>query len=356
MAARLRIGACLSLSGRFAQFGQQAARGLETWRSLTDAADLVLEDDHSDKDTLRSVLPGVASRCDLLLGPYSTVLMRAAGNMAADRGWLVWNHGGSGDDVEEAHPGHVVSVLTPTSRYAEPFLRLVVGDGMRELVITSGAGSFGRQVTDGAEKIARQLGIRTVRAAAEDQLPPPDLTGDWDLFSAGVFEQDAALVSKAQRLAVPPRRICAVAAGVREFGRVIGDPEGIFGIAQWFHGSSTAAALGPGEDEFVRAYSANAGTLPDYPAVQAAAGAVLAVHCASLAGSTRRQDLWAAATPLGTSTLFGAFGINPRSGVQEKHQTVLVHWTGGKPVPWPPDRSPNGSKRRTPASSSGSRT
>ena len=123
---------------------------------------------------------------------------------------------------------------------------------------------------------------------------------------------------------------------MREFGRVVDDPEGVFGIAQWFPGSGAAAVLGPGEDEFVRAYSAANGTLPDYPAVQAAAGAVLAVHCAGLAGSTRREALWAAATSLDASTLFGAFGIHPRSGVQEKHQTVLVRWTGGKPLPCPP--------------------
>jgi hypothetical protein len=333
--ARLRIGACLSLSGRFAQFGQQAARGLEAWRSLADAADLVIEDDRSDKDTLRSLLPDVASHCDLLLGPYSTILMRTTGNLAADRGWLVWNHGGSGDYVEEAHPGHVISVLTPTSRYAEPFLRHLAGDATRELVITSGAGSFGRQVTDGAEKIARRLGIRAVRASAEDQLPPSDLTSDWDLFSAGVFEQDAELVGKAQRLPTPPHRICAIAAGVREFARVADDPEGVFGIAQWFPGSGAAAVLGPGEDEFVGAYSAAAETPPDYPAVQAAAGAVLAVHCADLAGSTRHESLWAAAASLNTSTLFGEFGVDSRSGVQVRHQTVLVRWVGGKPMPWP---------------------
>jgi ABC-type branched-subunit amino acid transport system substrate-binding protein len=352
--ARLRIGACLSLSGRFAQFGQQAAAGLKTWATLDGRADLVIEDDRSDKDTLRSCMPSVAGRSDLLLGPYSTILMRAAGNMAAAQDWLIWNHGGSGDDVEEAHPGHVVSVLTPTSRYAEPFLRRIAGDPARELVITSGSGSFGRQVTSGAEKIARQLGIRAVRVNADDQLPPPDVPREWDLFSAGVFEQDAELVSKAQRLAVPPRRICAVAAGVREFGRVADDPEGVFGIAQWFPGSGTTAALGPGEDEFIRAYSAANGTLPDYPALQATAGAVLAVHCAGLAGSTTREALWAAAASLDTSTLFGAFGINPRSGVQEEHQTVLVRWAGGKPVPCPPDTSTSSSMSRIPAPSSGS--
>ena len=84
MVGRLRVGACLSLSGRFAQFGQQAAAGLKAWQSLDGNAELVIEDDRSDKHALEATLPGVASRCDVLLGPYSTVLARAAGNLAAD--------------------------------------------------------------------------------------------------------------------------------------------------------------------------------------------------------------------------------------------------------------------------------
>src|SRR6266545_5450508 len=270
MTARLRIGACLSLSGRYAQFGRQAAQGLAVWRSLDGAADLVIEDDHSDRRALEAAMARVAPRSDVLLGPYSTQLMRTAGRVAAESGWLVWNHGGSGDDVEGAHPGHVVSVLTPTSRYAEPFLRHVVSEGdSRELVIVHGAGSFGRQVADGAEKIGRQLGIRTSRADADGPFPPPvGVPEEWDLFSAGVFEQDADLVSKALRSSRPPRQVCTIAAGVREFGRVVNDPEGVFGIAQWFTGSSHEVLLGPAEDDFLRAYP---GTTPDYPAVQAAA-------------------------------------------------------------------------------------
>src|SRR5205823_11094910 len=97
--------------------------GLKPWSSLDGTADVLAEDDRSDRRTLEAVLPGVAARCDLLLGPYSTQLMRTAGRVAAESGWLVWNHGGSGDDVEGAHPGHLISVLTPASRYAEPFLQ-----------------------------------------------------------------------------------------------------------------------------------------------------------------------------------------------------------------------------------------
>ena len=50
----------------------------------------------------------------------------------------------------------------------------------------------------------RQLGIRTFRAAPDDQIPPSGISAEWDLFSAGVFEQDAELVGKAMRL--PARR------------------------------------------------------------------------------------------------------------------------------------------------------
>jgi hypothetical protein len=330
--ARLRIGACLSLSGRFAYFGRQAARALEAWRSLDGAADILVEDDRSDRRTLEAVLPGLAGRCDLLLGPYSTQLMRAAGHMAAESGWLVWNQGGSGDDAEGAHPGHVVSVLTPTSRYAEPFLRQLAGEPgrRRDLCIVHGPGSFGRQVADGAEAIARGLGIRTVRASPDDQIPPPGTSPEWDLFSAGAFEQDAELTGKAVRLPAPPRCVCAVAAGVHEFGRAVDDPEGVFGIAQWFPGRGEEVTLGPSEDDFLRAYAERGGLLPDYPAAQAVAGAVIATHCARLAGGTGRDALWAAAAALETSTLFGGFKVDPESGVQIKHRTVLVRWTDGE--------------------------
>lgn len=335
MTGHLRIGACLSLSGRFGQFGRQAAHGLEAWRSLDGTADILIEDDSSDRRTLENVLPGVAERCDILLGPYSTVLMRAAGRMAAESGWLVWNHGGSGDDVEGSHPGHVVSVLTPTSRYAEPFLlRLASEPGKRrDLCIVDGPGSFGRQVAEGAEVIARQLGIRAVRGSADEQIPPPGISAAWDLFSAGVFEQDAELIGKSLRSATPPRETCAIAAGVREFGHVVDDPDGVFGIAQWFPGSQQDVALGPAEDEFLSAYVGRVGTVPDYPAVQAAAGAVIATHCARLAGGSSRNALWAVAAGLETSTLFGGFRINPASGAQVNHRTVLVRWADGEPVP-----------------------
>ena len=143
------------------------------------------------------------------------------------------------------------------------------------------------------------------------------------------------MVARAQALARPPRIVCAVAAGVREFGEVVTSTAGVYGIAQWFPGCSVHPDLGPKEVDFLAAYSKLAGGLPDYPAVQAAAAAVLAAHCARAAGGVNSDALWRMAAALDTSTLFGGFRIDPVTGVQVKHETVLVCWTPKGLMPAP---------------------
>lgn len=327
----VRVGACLSLTGRYARFGTQAARGLEAWRSLDGAAELIIEDDQSSPRTLESALPRVAARCDVLLGPYSTQLMKIAGRMAADEGWLLWNHGGAGDDVEAAHPGHIVSVLTPAGRYAQPFVRYLADRVPRtKLWITHGRGGFGRQVAAGAEAAARRAGIDAT-LAGQGELPADSPSADRSLLCAGTFEEDIETVKSIQAMGSPPGPVCAVAAGVREFGDSIAAPEGIFGVGQWFPGAGGTPDTGPTEESFLASYLALSPAVPDYPAVQAAAGAALAARCARLGGGISREVLWRAASSLNAQTLFGGFRIGP-DGSQEGHEAVLVRWTTGGPV------------------------
>ena len=63
--------------------------------------------------------------------------------------------------------------------------------------------------------------------------------------------------------------------------------------------------------------------------MQAAAAAAIATRCAELAGSVDREALWAVASELETTTLLGEFGIDPASGAQVKHATVLLQWRDG---------------------------
>jgi len=118
------------------------------------------------------------------------------------------------------------------------------------------------------------------------------------------------------------------AAAVHDFAAGVGGVDGVFGIAQWFPGAAEDPELGPTEADFLSEYSRLVGSAPDYPAVQAMAGAVLATRCAELAGSVAREALWEAAASLETSTLFGDFKVDPSTGVQTKHVPVLLRWQG----------------------------
>jgi hypothetical protein len=50
------------------------------------------------------------------------------------------------------------------------------------------------------------------------------------------------------------------------------------------------------------------------------------VHCAELAGSVEPASLWSTAAALQAVTLFGTFKVDPTTGVQTGHETVLVRW------------------------------
>src|SRR4051794_4230266 len=287
---RLRLGACLSLTGRYGRFGRQAANGLRVWQQLAgEDVELVIEDDGSDPQQLADRFPSVASRCDLLLGPYSTQLTRAAAEAMAEIDGVVWNQGGAGDDVQALCPGRMVSVLAPTSRYAVPFVRTRVGASRRApLWVVRGRGRFGRQVAAGAVDHAAEDGLQTVEKRADGGFSFDTVPEVWDLLSAGRFEDDVAIVKAARAAAQPPRAICSIAAGVRDFACEVDEADGIYGIAQWSPGADAKARLGPSEEDFLAAYVALAEAQPDYPAVQAAAGAVLATRCAELAGGVDR--------------------------------------------------------------------
>ncbi len=328
---RLRLGMCLSLSGRYARFGRQAANGLKTWRALCGRdVHLSVEDDGSDPARVGDAIRRAAGSCDLLLGPYSTQLMREAGRAMADVDGLLWNHGGSGDDVQALCPGRIVSVLAPTSRYGQPFVRMLAMRQPRAtLWVVRGRGRFGRQVGCGALSEAARLGLVAVARDAREDGWAEDPPEPWDLFSVGTFEDDVEIVTTAKSASKPPRTVCSIAAGVRDFASMT-EPDGIYGIAQWFPGRDERPEVGPSEAEFVAAYRSEAGSWPDYPAVQAVAAATLAVHCAELAASVKRDALWAASTSLATSTLFGTFGVDGETGAQVRHTPVLLRWRAGQ--------------------------
>ena len=72
------------------------------------------------------------------------------------------------------------------------------------------------------------------------------------------------------------------------------------------------------------AHDSDTGEL-DYVAAQAYATALIADHCLALAP----DDPIGAARPLSTTTFFGAFELDPTSGIQRGHKLSVIRWRRG---------------------------
>jgi ABC-type branched-subunit amino acid transport system substrate-binding protein len=318
--AELRAGACLSLTGRFAPFGTQAAAGLRLWADEYGVA-LTIVDDASEPDVLRRQLPGLAADSDLLFGPYSTVLTQAAYPIAADAGRLLINHGGSGGTPPARQ---AVSIPTPAKRYAIPFIAHLASAPRAPLYTTTGRGTFGHEIIAGATNAASAAGLSVTTL---DACHPP--VRIWDLLSAGTYQDDIAAVTGARAMGNPPRFIGSVAAGVTSFGHDVDTPDGVFGIGQWAPGAHRLPDIGMNEAQLLATWRAAYDSEPDYPGVQAYTAGVISTAAAEAAGSTGADALWRALASMDVTTVFGQFRINT-DGEQVGHDAVLTRWEDGR--------------------------
>jgi branched-chain amino acid transport system substrate-binding protein len=346
------IGAALSLSDGNVRQARMAAAGLV--QAVEDARRaggvtvdgqavlprLALLDDGGTAMGLRHALDLLAG-ADLLIGPYGSGLAGEASRWAAEQGRVVWNHGGSADEVETLP--RLVSVASPTSRYLAAVVDVVSG-GMPEgrVLIGAGTGSFGRAAARGATEAAAALGMGVVEV-----VPPGDVPDSVDadvLLLAGSFDEDIAVL---RRLRGRPRAVAAVAGGLREFAEAVGArrAEGILAPSQWEEGVRLRPDVGPRTVDVLRALRfrlapglapGTAGAHVEYPAAQAYAAVVIALRCVAETGGFDDEALLAAARTLRCTTFFGRFGLGP-DGRQADHALVVVQWQkGAKCIVGPP--------------------
>ena len=351
----LKVGAALSLSGRFAVQGEQARRGLLLWAEQANGGvELVVHDDASTRagaaaGTDRLI---VADRVDLLFGPYSSVLTIAAAEVSERHGRVLWNHGGSSDALDERGFARVVTLLTPASRYFEPVLEMAVdasamgGRVARTVALAYGAaGTFPRAVAEGARRHASRLGLQIVYhgeyPAPVNELATlrPDV-----VLGVGTTEADLTFAREIRRQRLSASLIALVAAPIEHFGAALGpDADGFCGPSQWEPTLQGQPDVGPTSADFAASFRQRFGVEPDYPAAQAYAAGLVAAECVRRAGSLDDSALREAAGTLDLTIFYGRFRLDPATGQQAGHQIVVVQWqTGWKKVVWPPDASTAG--------------
>src|SRR6266480_7438325 len=166
-ALEITVGFSISLSGKFQLQGRQALQGLLLWQSYINAQGgiairagekrpirVIWYDDRSRINGARENVVQLlqTDHVDILFGPYSSSLTTSAAEIAEEHKKVLWNYGGSSDEIFSHGRRYLVGIASRASDYlrALPHWLAEEHPALRRIcVFYSARGTFGWQVARG---------------------------------------------------------------------------------------------------------------------------------------------------------------------------------------------------------------
>jgi len=349
---QIRVGLSVSLSGRFQLQGQQALSGVLLWQSYANAQGgicindgvarsvrLVWYDDGSQISRTRENVQRLIrnDHIDILLGPYSSSLTMAAAEIAEEYNKILWNYGGTSDEMFNRGARHIVGIASPASDYLRRlphWLAEEYPDLHRVCVLHSGKGTFGRQVGRGILESSREthhsvelIPIDTPVKNADTALSLILGIAPEAIVLAGNFQDELAIMRTRPRWPTTVRAVAAVAACIPSFATELEQvAEATLGPSQWEPGVSFPEIVGPTSDWFMENFGTRFGEMPDYVAAAAFATGLILGESTRRAASLKDDELRNAAAGLDCKTFYGHFRIDSITGRQMGHRVLLIRW------------------------------
>jgi branched-chain amino acid transport system substrate-binding protein len=358
----ITIGLSVSLSGKFHPQGQQALQGIRLWQSYISAQGgiavrngekrsvrLIWYDDRSQISFARKNVCQLLKedQIDILLGPYSSSLTMAVVEIAEEHKKVVWNYGGSSDDIFSRGRRYLVGIASPASDYlrALPHWLAEEHPALRRIcVLYSAGGTFGWQVVRGILE-----SLLVVAGQSVELVPVNSSLENYDTILRILFDIDPEVVVLAvgfpdelgimrtrQHWPSTVRVVAAVAAGIGDFPAELAQiADGVLGPSQWEPGMTFPNIAGPTSAWFLDSFQRQFGHAPNYVAAGSFAAGLVLTECVWRAASLDDEKLRSTASDLDCNTFYGRFRIDSRTGIQTGHRVMLIRWQGGRKVVLP---------------------
>lgn len=352
-----KIGLSATLSGRHAVQGRESLRGIKLFTDLLRGRggvktrdgnslvpELVFYDDASTAEKTRENTRRLIEkdRVDVLLGPYSSSLTLACVEVAEAAQRVVWNYGGSLDDIPPRARGKTVTAITEASSYFHAVAEMIhdrYGEAAGIAVLRLEGSRFSETVSEGALVCAEKLGMSAqvydFPSGTEDFSSVLDLAksqGAYCVLCCGGMEDDINLAKWVSKNSADAFGVVAtLAAAVNEFEKHLGpNADGFVSTSQWEPTLSVSVDFGPSprefSDEFARAY----GYTPDYTAAQSYNMGLIIEELIGKTGTTDEQVLLQEALRSCFTTFYGDFRIDPETLRQTGHRMLVTQWQGGE--------------------------
>jgi len=339
----LIVGAAVSETGVHAGLAADYRKALLLWQDEVNAAggllgrrvELRLLDDGSEavkSGPLYQQL--IRDKADALIGPYGTAATLMAAAEAENARRVLINGAGWSRDVHKRAPRFVFQSAMPYNAYGAGVLELAKDEGYRSLFILGRDDPGAREMAAGAVAAALKLGLSPGEAVfysgGIDDFAPfvaraRAMQSDaWIAF--GEVRDAAEMVKSFKRLGYAPRLFFARGAASPKFVEAVGqDAEFALGALEY-----DARFTTPGNDKFVKAFSAKWSAPPGAAGAEGYAAASVLAEGLRRAGSADQEKLRAALAALSSPTVLGEFKVDPATGEQIATRPALVQVLKGR--------------------------
>lgn len=337
----VKIGVITSVTGRFAEFGEQHRAGIQAALEDVNAAggvngvpvEIVIEDDTSDVNAALAAAEKLTGEgIPLVLGAYSSSITNPLAQYFTrqQRPFLVFTS--SDDAITRPGSPWIFRINQPSYAYADVLfgvfdaINAEQGAGTIETIVTiHGNGAFETAVADAVDEIAAERGYRVLARQDYDQsgadfrpilnrfsTMSPDV-----VFMVSYAADSVALMRQIQEVGLEAKVFAGGAAGFALPGFIEGAgpaTEYVYTATMW-----TKDVPYPGATELNDRLTAILGRTPSYHAAQAYAGVIAAVDALERAASDSPADVQAALQSLDMpDTVYGPLHFDDYAGYRNQ--------------------------------------
>ncbi|MEE4240098.1 MAG: amino acid ABC transporter substrate-binding protein [Desulfopila sp.] len=342
----IRIGATVSLEGKYTSLSYMVKNGYELWVDeinkrgglLDRKVELVLYDDKSDKELATQLYEKLITvdKVDLVLSPYGSPLTIAAAEVTDRNGYVLLAGSASSTEIWQQGFTYVFGVYSTADRYFLGFLDLAAQSGMKQVAVIYEDSTFNISAASGVRKWAELFGLETIffekiNDYKEDLLPIikslSSLVPDALIF-CGYPPAGYHLLKLLEKQNFKPDGLAmTIIPAMPDFYNNVGPfAENIFGSSQW---EADERLPFPGTAAFINSFLAKTGMKPSYQACSSYSACQILERAILQAGTIDHEKIRGFITNLDTVTIMGRFKVD-FSGSQIGHNPILIQWQKGR--------------------------
>lgn len=346
----LRIGASMSLTGRYDRTGKEVLNAYQLWAEQTNAkggilgrkVEFVVYDDTSDPETAAKLYEKLITedKVDLILGPYSSPVTIPASTVTEKYGYPMIASGASATEIWTRGYKNIFEIYTAAPFYLDGAIDIASKQGYRTVAIVNENSAFAKDTVAGAKKKALEMNLQVIfeeEYARDVRDLSPVLTKiralNPDMLLGGTYGEDSTLIVRQLKDLNWMPKVVALTVGpaLPDFAQnLAGDAEYIFGATQW-----EPSVKAPGAPEFTAAYKAKYGYEPGYHAGGGFGAAQLLQQAIERAGAVDNQKIRDVLATLETQTAYGAYKVDQTGAQIAKPSFLIQIQNGERKIVWP---------------------